>query len=220
MSTTATTWSTSALRTTETTPKISEPGIYSALVLSGVESDDKKFKYTFTTREGDTYTDMAIFFTANPEYTKSVEDQQKANIEKMISIADAVSSPTEVSKLPPATSYIQLCNMLHKFIESKKGAKVNIKLVLDKDQNFANPAMFGFIEKHIDGFDPKLYFTTWEKDNDRAKRTKPRPKPEAKSDTAARPGESADFSAFLAGATIATAALQTEPTTDASGLPF
>jgi len=160
------------------------------------------------------YTDIAVFPEANPSYTKSVQDQQKAVIEKMISIADAVGSPTEVSKLPPASDYMMLFNMLHKYIESKKGAKVNIKIVLDAEENFSNVAMFGFIEKHTDGQEPKLFFSQWEKDNNRSKRTKPRPKAEAKSDTSSMPGSSKDTDDFMS-------ALSEKPLDiDGNQLPF
>lgn len=180
----ATTWSTNDLRGKEGDIKISEPGIYSGLSLSEITADDKKFKYVFAVKDSNLYTDIAIFPEANPSFaSRTVEQQQKTVVENLISIADAVGTPVEVSKLPTASSYMQLVNMLHKYIESKKGAKVNIKIVLDADQNFANVAKFGFIEKHTDGQDPKLWFSQWEKDNDRAKRTKPRPKAEAKSDS-------------------------------------
>lgn len=185
MTTATPVWSTNELRSKDGDIKISEPGIYSGLTMSEITMDEKKFKYFFSVKDSNLYTDIAVFPEPNPSFaSRTIEQQQKSVIETMISIADAVGSPVEVSKLPTASTYMQLVSMLHKYIESKKGAKVNIKIVLDADQNFANVAKFGFIEKHTEGQDPKLFFTTWEKDNDRAKRTKPRPKAEAKSDSA------------------------------------
>lgn len=191
-------WNTGTLRAKEGETKIADPGIFSNLSLTGIEKDDKKVKYIFSLKDSNNYTDIAVFPEANPSYTKSVQDQQKAVIEKMISIADAVGSPTEVSKLPSASDYMMLFNMLHKYIESKKGARVNIKTVLDAEENFANVAMFGFIEKHTDGQEPKLFFSQWEKDNNRAKRTKPRPKAEPKSDTENTPSFAKDTEDFMA----------------------
>lgn len=217
-----TSWSAASLRATDSDIKISEPGLYSGLILTKIEEDAKKMKYTFYVKDSNNYTDMAIFPETNPSYTKSIPDQQKAVIEKLVSIADAVGSPTEVSKLPPASSYEALVKMLHKFIESKKGAKVNLKLVLDAEENFVNVAMFGFIEKYNEGKDPTLFFTTWEKDNNRAKRTKPRPKYEAntKSDTSVAPTASY-FSEPVSTVSPFSAETHGMPKDiDGSGLPF
>jgi hypothetical protein len=210
--TAAQTWQTASLRSTETASKISEAGIYSRLILSKIEEDKDKFKYTFTFPD-ETYTDIAIFYEPNPTLTWTTVDKQQIQcLEKLVAIADAVGTAAEVDRIPKP-SYMVYAKAMHKYIESKKGCKVNIKLLLDKDQNYVNMASFNFIERHVDGFDPKLKFTTWEINNNRTKRTIPRPKIEPKttgssfSDSAPSPAESADFSSFLSDAVIETLSL-------------
>lgn len=185
-----TTFSINDLRRKETMPKIADPGIYSRLKLTKAEKDDDKFKYTFELSDGSAYTDTAIFYKPNSSYTKSVEDQQKAMIEKIIEIADAVGNPMELAKLPPSATYINLMETIHRYIESKVNfGIVNMKIVLDKDGDYANPAAFGFIEKWTEGATPKLRFSNWEIDNKRSERVGPRP--ERKKDDTVAPGESA-----------------------------
>lgn len=156
-------WNATELRRKEEPVKIQEPGIYTRLLLSKVERDDTKFKYSFTTTIGEEkYTDIAVFYTPNEGYTKTVKEQQTAIAEKMISIADAVGSPTEVSKLPPQASFMAFMETLNRYIESKANkAFVNIKIVMDSKGQYCKVADFGFIEKFTEGKESQLYFSTW-----------------------------------------------------------
>lgn len=195
---TSTTWSASNMRRKETTPKIADPGVYSRLKLTSVERDDNKFKYLFTNSDETAYTDVAVFFKANPSYTKSVEDQEKAIVGTLVDIADAVGNPMEISSMPPAASFMALVESLNRYIESKVNiGLVNMKIILDKDLEYTQPANFGFIEKWVEGKTPTLRFTSWEVDNKRTVRTKPRTyNGAAKNDDTGMPGMSSSSTSF------------------------